>query len=271
MDGMGESRSYRKAAVESTSILYHNMPTALLIIDVQNDFLPPTGSLAVSSGPDILPLLSDLLDSSKWEWNAVVTSQDYHPAGHISFASSHPPSKVLDEKTLVNGFGEECTQILWPDHCVQGSKGAEIEKGLRGDLEAWKEKMIVVRKGYHPTIDSYSAFEGYLTSPTDPSEPPASLLDAPRRKSAEASDLAKTLRAKGIDKVVIVGLAIDFCISATAVSALEASFQTLLIAPATRAVRPEAVDGIWQKLEKLGGTIVGRDGEWEKQVREWVA
>lgn len=162
---------------------------ALIVIDVQNDFCPG-GALAVSGGDEIVAPINDLMG----EFDAVVLTQDWHPAGHSSFASSHTGKAPLEMIDMPYG-----PQVLWPDHCVQGSEGAEFHAGLqvnRADL--------IIRKGFRPEIDSYSAFfENDQTTPTG---------------------LEGYLRSRGIIDLTMVGLATDFCVNFSAVDAAQLGF-----------------------------------------------
>lgn len=175
--------------------------TALLVIDVQNDFTPG-GQLAVPEGDRIVPLINRLARQFK----QVVIAQDWHPAGHASFASSHPGRQPYDVIQLP--YGE---QTLWPDHCIQGSRGAEFHSGL--DLP---HAQLIIRKGCNPDIDSYSAF-----------------LEADR---VTTTGLAGYLKERGIDTVYMVGLALDFCVMFSALDARAAGFNTSVVLDACRAI-----------------------------------
>ncbi|WP_085696050.1 bifunctional nicotinamidase/pyrazinamidase [Pseudomonas sp. B26(2017)] len=175
--------------------------TALLVIDVQNDFIPG-GQLAVPEGDLIVPLINRLAGQFK----QVVISQDWHPAGHASFASSHPGRQPYDLIQLP--YGE---QTLWPDHCIQCSRGAEFHSGL--DLP---HAQLIIRKGCNPDIDSYSAF-----------------LEADR---VTTTGLAGYLKERGIDTVYMVGLALDFCVMFSALDARAAGFNTFVVLDACRAI-----------------------------------
>ncbi|QQA42917.1 bifunctional nicotinamidase/pyrazinamidase [Pelagovum pacificum] len=163
--------------------------TALIVIDVQNDFCPG-GALAVTGGDEIVPGINALMD----EFAAVVLTQDWHPAGHSSFASSHPGKAPMEMTDMPYG-----PQVLWPDHCIQGSNGAAFHADLRTDPAD-----LIIRKGYNPEIDSYSAFfENDHETPTG---------------------LEGYLRTRGISKLVMVGLATDFCVNFSAVDAAKLGF-----------------------------------------------
>ena len=175
--------------------------TALLVIDVQNDFTPG-GRLAVPEGDLIVPLINRLAGQFK----QVVIAQDWHPAGHASFASSHPGRQPYDVIQLP--YGE---QTLWPDHCIQGSHGADFHSGLN-----LPHAQLIIRKGCNPDIDSYSAF-----------------LEADR---ATTTGLAGYLKERGIDTVYMVGLALDFCVMFSALDARAAGFNTFVVLDACRAI-----------------------------------
>ncbi|WP_367253181.1 bifunctional nicotinamidase/pyrazinamidase [Pseudomonas sp. stari2] len=175
--------------------------SALLVIDVQNDFIPG-GQLPVPEGDRIVPLVNDLARQFK----QVVIAQDWHPAGHASFASSHPGHKPYDVIQLP--YGE---QTLWPDHCVQATRGAELHPELN-----LPHAQLIIRKGCNPDIDSYSAF-----------------LEADR---ATTTGLAGYLKERGIDTVYMVGLALDFCVMFSALDARAAGFNTFVVLDACRAI-----------------------------------
>ncbi|WP_432216723.1 bifunctional nicotinamidase/pyrazinamidase [Pseudomonas kribbensis] len=175
--------------------------TALLVIDVQNDFIPG-GQLAVPEGDLIVPLINRLAEQFK----QVVIAQDWHPAGHASFASSHPGRQPYEVIQLP--YGE---QTLWPDHCIQGSRGADFYSGLN-----LPHAQLIIRKGCNPDIDSYSAF-----------------LEADR---ATTTGLTGYLKERGIDTVYMVGLALDFCVMFSALDARAAGFNTFVVLDACRAI-----------------------------------
>ena len=165
------------------------MTSALIVIDMQNDFCPG-GALAVAEGDQIVPGINALIAEAE----AVILTQDWHPAGHSSFASSHPGKAPMDMTEMPYG-----PQVLWPDHCIQGSEGAEFHAGLNVTCAD-----LIIRKGYNPAIDSYSAFfENDHTTPTG---------------------LEGYLRTRGIDTLTMVGLATDFCVNYSAVDAATLGF-----------------------------------------------
>ncbi|WWC72438.1 uncharacterized protein I206_106400 [Kwoniella pini CBS 10737] len=247
--------------------------TAFLIIDVQYDFLPPSGSLAVPDGEAILPVIHDLLDQSKWDWSVIVASQDYHPQNHISFASNHSPHKPFEKMTLTDARGTSYEQALWPDHCIQDTRGTQLEAKLVEDLKTWGDKVKLARKGTHEKLEAYSAFEGYITSFQTPDEPTFEQTSADPGKTVlpKQSPLTIYLREKGIEKVVIVGLATDFCVLQTALSAISASFDTLVLGPGIRGISPEDTHKAMQRIESLGGTVVDKGKEnWTDIVKQWM-
>jgi nicotinamidase/pyrazinamidase len=192
--------------------------TALLVVDVQNDFCPG-GYLAVPDGDAVVPLVNAL----GRRFRHVVLTQDWHPAGHASFASSHPGRKSFGTIELAYG-----PQVLWPDHCVQGSTGAAFHPGL--DLP---HAEAVIRKGYRPGIDSYSGF-----------------VEADRRTR---TGLEGYLRERGIAKVVIAGLATDFCVNWTAQDAARAGFETVVVEDACRAIDLDgSLDRAWAEMTAAG-------------------
>ena len=173
----------------------------LLVIDVQNDFCTG-GNLAVAGGEEVVPIINRLGE----KFANVVITQDWHPAGHSSFASSHEGLEPFTEITMPYG-----AQTLWPDHCIQGSAGAELNSGL--DIP---HASMIVRKGYRKEIDSYSAFfENDHTTPTG---------------------LSGYLRERGFEKVYCVGLALDFCVRFSAVDASKLGFSAVVLEEACRAI-----------------------------------
>ncbi|PVA06220.1 bifunctional nicotinamidase/pyrazinamidase [Thalassorhabdomicrobium marinisediminis] len=176
------------------------MTHALIVIDVQNDFCPG-GALAVTGGDDIVPGLNALME----DFDAVILTQDYHPAGHSSFASTHG----VDPMTVTEmPYGP---QVLWPDHCVIGSPGVAFHK----DLDTSRADMIL-RKGFNPAIDSYSAFfENDHSTPTG---------------------LEGYLRTRGIERLTLAGLATDFCVNFSAVDAAKLGFEVTVRTDLSRAI-----------------------------------
>ena len=197
------------------------MTHALIVIDVQNDFCPG-GALAVPEGDVIVPGINALMEQA----DAVVLTQDWHPAGHSSFASSHQgaaPYEVIDMP-----YGP---QVLWPDHCIQGSTGA----AFHSDLNVNRADMIV-RKGYRPAIDSYSAFfENDQTTPTG---------------------LEGYLRTREISRLTLVGLATDFCVNFSAVDAAKLGFDVTVRTDLCRAIDLDGSLGAAQDGMKAAGVTL---------------
>ncbi len=179
----------------------HPKTHALIVIDLQNDFCPG-GALAVPGGDAIVPSINALMD----DFATIVLTQDWHPPGHASFASAHPGRMPFETITMPYG-----AQTLWPDHCVQGTPGAAFHPALRTEPAA-----LILRKGMHATIDSYSAFfENDKVTPTG---------------------LAGWLRERGISAVTFVGLATDYCVAWSALDAARLGFAVTVRLPACRAI-----------------------------------
>jgi nicotinamidase/pyrazinamidase len=178
------------------------MKKALIIVDAQNDFLPG-GSLAVSKGDEIIPVINKL---AAQKWDAIICTQDWHPSDHKSFASNHEDKNVYDVIDL-NGV----EQTLWPNHCVQMTSGAELAEKLKLP----KDK-VIVRKGMNPEVDSYSGFKDNAAS--------------------QKTDLLEILQIFKIDTVYITGLATDYCVKFTALDAIDLGFKTFLVVPGCRGV-----------------------------------
>ncbi|AKD03614.1 bifunctional nicotinamidase/pyrazinamidase [Pontibacter korlensis] len=194
---------------------------ALLLIDIQNDFLPG-GSLAVPEGDAIIPVVNKLQD----KFELVVATQDWHPINHKSFASQHEGKNVFETINL-NGL----EQVLWPDHCMQGTVGAEFSKEMEQNrVEA------IFRKGTDPEIDSYSGF-----------------YDNGRLKT---TGLADYLRGKSITEVYLAGLAADFCVYFSAKDALTEGFKVYYVEDAVRAINAEGFEEAKADLVQRGGQII---------------
>lgn len=190
----------------------------LLAVDVQNDFCPG-GALAVPRGDEVVPLINRLGE----RFSRVVLTQDWHPAGHLSFASSHAGRKPYE--TIEAAYGR---QILWPDHCVQGTAGAEFHKGLR-----IPHAELILRKGYHRDIDSYSAF-----------------FENDRKTR---TGLAGYLRERGLSRIFVAGLAFDFCVRFSAEDGRRDGFEVVVIEDACRGIDVEgSVAATRRSLAELG-------------------
>jgi nicotinamidase/pyrazinamidase len=190
----------------------------LVVVDVQNDFMPG-GALAVPRGDEVVPEINRL--AARFE--NVILTQDWHPRGHVSFASSHPGKEPFETIELPYG-----SQVLWPDHCVQGTAGAAFHP----DLNLTKAH-LVIRKGHHRDIDSYSAF-----------------LEADRETT---TGLAGYLKERGFRKLYVCGLATDFCVAWTALDARAAGFDTTVIEDACRAIDLEgSLARAWAEMAAAG-------------------
>ncbi|KQP34923.1 bifunctional nicotinamidase/pyrazinamidase [Methylobacterium sp. Leaf100] len=173
----------------------------LLVVDVQVDFLA-RGALAVPDGDAVIAPINRLID----RFAHVVVTQDWHPPGHVSFATSHPGRAAFESVVLPYG-----RQVLWPEHCVRGTAGAVLAPGLRAERAE-----LVIRKGHHRHVDSYSAFlEADRTTPTG---------------------LAGYLRERGFTRVVVCGLATDYCVGWTALDARAAGFEAVVVTDAVRGI-----------------------------------
>jgi nicotinamidase/pyrazinamidase len=174
---------------------------ALIVIDMQNDFCPG-GALAVEGGDDIVPIINKLI----LRFDRVILTQDWHTPGHSSFASSHPGKAPFE--TITMPYGE---QILWPDHCIQGMPGADFHPELQ-----WTKAELIIRKGFRPHVDSYSAFfENDRSTPTG---------------------LAGYLRERGITNVTFTGLATDYCVAYSALDAVAHGFNAEVLLDACRGI-----------------------------------
>ena len=194
----------------------------LIVIDLQNDFCPG-GALAVAGGDEIVPLVNRLIGS----FEHVVLTQDWHPAGHSSFASTHAGQAPFAAVQMAYG-----SQTLWPDHCVQGTAGAEFHRDL-----AWTKAELVIRKGFRKAIDSYSAFyENDRKTPTG---------------------LAGYLRERGLTKLALVGLATDFCVAYSALDAARLGFDTTVLLDACRAIDLNGSLATARRQMQLAGVSLG--------------
>jgi len=192
--------------------------SALLVIDVQNCFLPG-GSLAVKDGDQVVPVINRL---AKGFANVVMT-QDWHTPGHVSFASSHAGKKPFE--TIDLSYGK---QVLWPDHCVQGTDGASLSKDLN-----IPQAELIVRKGYHKDVDSYSAFT--------------------EADGKTTTGLAAWLKARKLQRLFVAGLATDFCVAWTALDARKAGFEAYVIEDACRGIDTQgSLAKAWADMAKAG-------------------
>jgi nicotinamidase/pyrazinamidase len=192
--------------------------SALIVIDVQTSFVTG-GALAVPHGEDVVPVINKIAPA----FQNIVLTQDWHPAGHASFASTHPGKKPFETIQLAYG-----NQVLWPDHCVQGTHGA----ALHADLQIpWAQ--LILRKGFHQDVDSYSAFQ-----------------EADRTTS---TGLQGYLQQRGIKTLFLAGLATDYCVAWTALDARKATFETYIIEDACRGINLNgSLATAWREMEQNG-------------------
>jgi nicotinamidase/pyrazinamidase len=190
--------------------------SALLVIDVQNCFLPG-GSLAVKEGEQVVAVINEI---AKGFANVVMT-QDWHTPGHVSFASTHSGKKPFETVDLAYG-----KQVLWPDHCVQGTEGAALSRDL-----SIPQAELIIRKGFHKDVDSYSAFT--------------------EADGKTTTGLAAYLKARNIERVFVAGLATDFCVAWTALDARKAAFETYVVEDACRGIDTQgSLAKAWDDMTK---------------------
>ncbi|VWX59268.1 Nicotinamidase [Burkholderiales bacterium 8X] len=191
---------------------------ALIVVDVQNCFVDG-GTLPVKGGAEVVPVINKLAAA----FDNIVVTQDWHTAGHASFASAHPGQKPFSSVKLDYG-----NQVLWPDHCVQGTEDAALHKELQ-----LPTAQVIVRKGFNKGVDSYSAFE-----------------EADRKT---ATGLGGYLKQRGIKTVYVTGLATDFCVAWTALDARKAGFEVYVIEDATRAIDLNgSLAAAWKQMQAKG-------------------
>ena len=198
----------------------------ILVVDVQPDFMAG-GGLAINDGEDVVAPIRELIEGT--DAAVVVATQDWHPAGHVSFASSHEHADPMDTIDL---YGHE--QVLWPDHCVQGTEKARLHPDLPHDrFDA------IVRKGTDPRVDSYSAFRDNWNP----------------HGERPATGLAGYFRDRGVGRLLVAGLARDVCVKWTVEDARDAGFEVVLAWDLTRAVDPSSDDDLRRHFEELGVEI----------------
>jgi nicotinamidase/pyrazinamidase len=198
---------------------------ALLAVDLQHDFLPG-GALAVAGGDELLTPVARLMPA----FETVVATQDFHPPGHVSFASAHPGHRPYETVVLPNG-----PQELWPDHCVRGTRGARLHEEIPDGAVT-----LLFRKGTRRDADSYSAFRENAG------------VDGRRASTG----LAEWLQARGVRRLFMCGLARDFCVKWSTLDAAEAGLETYVLDDLTRAVFPERRAEVDEALEKAGARII---------------
>jgi nicotinamidase/pyrazinamidase len=202
----------------SIPLVPNDQHSVLIVVDAQNGFMPG-GGLPVPRGDEVVPVINRIGQ----RFSNVVLTQDWHPAGHASFASSHPGKSPYEVITMPYG-----PQVLWPEHCVQGSHDAALHKDLQ-----LPQAQLIIRKGFHPQVDSYSAF-----------------MEADR---ITTTGLAAYLQARGLRKAYICGLATDFCVAWTALDARAAGLEALVIEDACRAIDLDSsLASAWQSMLAAG-------------------
>jgi nicotinamidase/pyrazinamidase len=217
-------------------IVFDREHSALLIVDMQPDFMPD-GALPVAGGDELLAPIGQLIDSQIFD--LIVATQDWHARDHVSFAGNHPGRKAMDRIQL---YGHD--QTLWPHHCVQGTPGAALHPKLK-----WDRVSIIVRKATDSTTDSYSALRNNWNPSGD--RPP--------------TGLAGYLKNRGIEAVFICGLARDYCVKWTAEDALEEGFQVWLLWDLSRAIDPASDTYVRDDLAQRGAQIITLEDLYRSQ------
>ncbi len=211
-------------------VIPNSKSAALLVVDMQPDFMPG-GALPVAEGHLIIEPIRQVMLSSVF--SVMAATQDWHPPGHISFASSHPGGRVFEEIDL---YGRR--QMLWPDHCVQETEAAGLHPAL-----PWEKVQAIVRKGTDPAVDSYSAFRNNWD----------------KHGKRPPSGLAGYLHERGVTEVFLCGLARDYCCKWSAEDAVASDFRVFVIWDCTRPVDPSSDPGVRSELVNLGVGILMRD------------
>ncbi|CCC66745.1 hypothetical protein NCAS_0A01870 [Naumovozyma castellii] len=205
---------------------------ALLIIDVQNDFLPPNGSLAVPKGDEIVNPILSLIHDSQQDWHRVVMTRDWHPKNHISFAKRHgqEPYSSITYKSPRPGDSSTQEGTLWPVHCVQNTRGSQLADPLL--KETYKNHYKIVDKGFLSDREYYSAFNDIW--------------------DFHKTELNDYLKKHHITQVYVVGLALDFCVKNTAISAAKLGYETIILKDYTRAINSdeESMEKLKKELEE---------------------
>jgi nicotinamidase/pyrazinamidase len=195
---------------------------ALLIVDVQNDFCPG-GALAVPDGDEVVPVINTLIE----HFDIIIQTQDWHPDGHLSFASSHMGKNPYD--TIELDYG---TQVLWPDHCVQGTKGAEFHPDLNTN-----KTQVIIRKGFRKQIDSYSTFF--------------------ENDQKTSTGLTGYLKQRGITSLYVTGLATDFCVKWSVLDGIDEGFKMNIVTDAVRGIDLNgSLDAAWAEMKEKGAATV---------------
>lgn len=200
---------------------------ALVVVDLQEDFLPPDGSLAIKDGRSIVADINKLLNDPKYNWSLIIATQDWHPANHISFASQHNvepytelifehPKGEIDPST---NKVKTMKQYVWPDHCVQNTKGASLEPTFNKAFEAVSKPLVNVKKGYLQDREYYSCFQDCW--------------------GIHHTEILEVLKTNEITDVVFVGLAYDFCVLNSAIDCAKNRFHTFVFKEYTKSVYPD--------------------------------
>ena len=198
---------------------------ALLIIDLQNDFCEG-GALEVPGGSTIIPTVNNLID----KFDAIIQTQDWHPAGHASFASSHINKSPYDNVEMAYG-----PQVLWPDHCVQGTKGADFHPNLNT-----RKSQVIIRKGFRAKIDSYSAFF--------------------ENDHSTKTGLTGYLKTRGITDLYTVGLATDFCVKWTVLDGIDEGFQMHIVEDAVKGIDLNgSLSSAWEEMTQKGVLVTNSE------------
>ncbi|KAL9091102.1 MAG: hypothetical protein Q9165_005029 [Trypethelium subeluteriae] len=222
---------------------------ALLIIDAQNDFCPPDGSMGIPQGRSIAPVVNKLLDLPFF---LRVATKDWHPRDHISFASNHsaPNNKPFESyATIANPLNaaEKQTTRLWPDHCIQDTPGADII----AEIEQGKLDMVV-EKGQDPRVEMYSVFG-----------------DPFRNPQVARSGLAETLRINGVTDCYVCGLATDYCVKSSVLDAASEGFKVWVIKDGVRGIDTQGCEEAFAEMEKAGAEVIQSDGTEIERVKHW--
>lgn len=224
----------------------------LLVVDLQNDFI--TGSLPVENAEEIV---SPIVEMTKDDvWNQVIYSQDWHPKDHISFfsnlnlrpldptwVSDHPGGVTMFEEVVFKRY-PPYSQVLWPDHCVQGSQGAQFHKNI-----TTPKKSKIIQKGTNPMLDSYSAF-----------------FDNTGIKFSGSTGLRELVQES--TEIVVVGLALDYCVGFTSLHSLELGYPTTLLSDLSRPVAKKSGEEMLSRVRRQGGMVTTRE-EWKKELDDW--
>jgi len=207
--------------------LMNTRKSGLIIVDVQNDFLPPNGSLAVNDGTAVIPVINEL--RKRVHFDCIALTQDWHPQNHVSFCINHKDegAQLFTPFTLPNGQ----QQMMWPSHCVQESEGSKFNENL--NIQPTDK---IIRKGMDPMVDSYSGF-----------------YDNDHKTKSKLED---TLKKAGITDVYVTGIAYDYCVGYSALDSQAAGFRTYVVEDATRGVAESSVKSMIEQLNKAGVKII---------------